>query len=329
MIIIDRELCLNSRYKMMECQLCRRKCPVGCIDDTLAVDAGNCNDCGLCLSSCPAEAIASTRHTPKVFENMLTAADSPVVLSCRQEHQKGWPCLGFLDSRLLLALVCSGKHDDRQVVVDDRACADCKPGVASYLTELLAAVNCLLAAAGKSPVISGEASGGISCRQKTMSRRSFFTAILGEAVDTVRSVTTSDGYGERLHRQALFEQYAGGFRVDGPLPPQLFSGIAISDACNSCGLCVKLCPNKAINIVDHGEVCDFHHKPQNCTGCGVCVVHCPQTALSLAAAPSSEEYHVATRALPRCAACGSLYQPIGNQQVCLECLLKGRPILTL
>jgi ferredoxin len=48
-----------------------------------------------------------------------------------------------------------------------------------------------------------------------------------------------------------------------------------SDACAACGLCVKLCPVKNIQIIDKKPV--FLHK--NCTNCLACLHYCPQKAV--------------------------------------------------
>ncbi|ATW24620.1 4Fe-4S binding protein [Candidatus Formimonas warabiya] len=323
MVGIQQELCLNNRYEKPACQLCRLHCPQGCIHGDLQIDLKRCDDCGLCLSACPAEAIGGAAYSGESLDALMKSAESPLFFSCcRQDSQSGWPCLGFLDARLLLASVYSGPEEDRQVVVDDRACARCKPAVAAYVQELLRDVGEMLRAAGKTPLIHGEAVGTVKRREKQVSRRSFFTGMIGEALHVVREIAGNNTCCEALPRQALFARHAGPFSLSGPISTKFFFGIAISDACRACGLCTRICPRQAITVQDQGQILEFYHLPQNCTGCGVCAAHCPQGALSLGPAPALAKYHVATRPLPRCIRCGSLYQPVGKQVLCLECLWK-------
>ena len=108
---------------------------------------------------------------------------------------------------------------------------------------------------------------------------------VGEAINVVRETVANDGRGERLPRQALFAEYVGQLPIAGPMPTKLFYGITIGTDCRSCGLCARICTNKAISVQDHGDVLEFYHSPQSCTGCSVCVGLCPQQALSLTTAP--------------------------------------------
>lgn len=152
-IVRNGELCLNNRYKKMECQRCRRICPQGCINSALEFDLTNCDECGMCLSDCPAEAIAGEGYSQTSICEILASANSPLWLSCsRQDKQSSWPCLGFLEARLLLAFVFSGKNSNRQIVVDNRFCFDCKPKVASYLQEMFRALNSILVVSQRHPI---------------------------------------------------------------------------------------------------------------------------------------------------------------------------------
>ncbi len=51
----------------------------------------------------------------------------------------------------------------------------------------------------------------------------------------------------------------------------------ISDRCDSCGECVKVCPTRAIEILPSGATVRFI----SCIGCGICVPICPKDAIDL------------------------------------------------
>ena len=49
------------------------------------------------------------------------------------------------------------------------------------------------------------------------------------------------------------------------------------DECVGCGLCVDVCPNSAIKMVDGIAVVD----PDTCIDCEACVTECPNSAISM------------------------------------------------
>lgn len=53
----------------------------------------------------------------------------------------------------------------------------------------------------------------------------------------------------------------------------------VSILCIGCGVCVDVCPNEALAMLD-GRSCLAN--AENCEGCGVCVGFCEQKALQLA-----------------------------------------------
>lgn len=324
-VAVERERCLNDNYKRIACRRCADACPSDCFGDTLAVDERRCDRCGLCLAACPADAVLSDDFPRAPLDTALADPAEPVALACRRRREGSpWPCLGFLDGRLLLALVFSGGGQGRRVAVDDAACAACRPEVAARLEEIIVEANRLLLMAGKTPLLRGEEAGPIAAKEKPISRRAFFSAILGATLETVREVATAGSAGaERLPRHEWYARHVGADAFAGETPSPFFTALAIGDACLACGLCLRICPARAITADDRGDALDFYHQPDRCTGCGLCAAHCPQQALVVTAGGRPSAYHVARRDMPRCAGCGMVYQPVGSQQLCIECLLKG------
>jgi formate hydrogenlyase subunit 6/NADH:ubiquinone oxidoreductase subunit I len=91
------------------------------------------------------------------------------------------------------------------------------------------------------------------------------------------------------------------FEVREPIPGFRGKLIFLTDDCNVCGACAKLCPVNAITVdKEKGEVCYF---PFKCIYCATCVEACPYKALEMDnhhTPPSShkdeEVYHVEKKA---------------------------------
>ncbi|MBU0718897.1 MAG: 4Fe-4S binding protein [Planctomycetes bacterium] len=49
-----------------------------------------------------------------------------------------------------------------------------------------------------------------------------------------------------------------------------------AEKCTGCGLCVEVCPAKAITVDKVASIAS-----DRCTGCGNCVTECPQEAIAL------------------------------------------------
>jgi ferredoxin len=197
--------------------------------------------------------------------------------------------------------------------------------VAARLSETLIEANRLLLQAGKPMIVRGEEAGEWAAREKPISRRAFFASLMGAAVETVREVAAAGAAGaEHLPRHEWFVRHAGPAGLGGETPSPFFAALAISEACLACGLCIRICPHGALTAEDHGDALDFYHHPARCSGCGLCAAHCPQQALAVAPPGRPGTYRVARRELPRCQSCGEIYQPVGSQPICIECLLKSK-----
>lgn len=324
MIKIDHALCLNTKYKELECRRCTRQCALHCLTDIKQPDWTQCNECGLCLSACPAEAITGSEYSRQSLEVMIQSDEPQLLLSChRQNTQSSWPCLGFLDARLLLALINNGPNNDRVVVIDERLCLGCRPQVGEYLRQLQEELVPLLTAAGKSPVLQASRVGIKPCKEKSLSRRQLFSSMFLEAVNTVRAVVAKEVLDERMQRHELFIIYSGQLELSEVQATTLFSSIAVDCACNACGLCVRICPEQAISIDDLGQSVDIYHTPQTCTSCQVCQSTCPQQAITLVPATGLKRTYIGHVKLPQCAACREIFQPIHHPDLCLSCLLNG------
>lgn len=324
MIQIDGNSCLNQRYKKSECNRCRIACPSKCIQEDLKVNSNDCNDCGICLSVCPAEAISSSEVSSKDLQELITADESCLVLSCRlRDKQSSWRCLGFIDIRLIFSLILSGAKKNRQIVIKNQLCNTCKPQVGKYLNELFHEANKILILAGKNPIIQGFNSDSIRMHETLISRRNLFKSIIRKGAKFLSESLDEEKNFGRQSRQMLFSQYESSIDIPIMEPTALFNAISYSDSCNACASCEKICPQNAIKIKEQGEKLEFYHNSRVCSGCEICIVNCPQEAITLKFATYLGIYKVAEHKLPRCVQCGNLYMPIANQEICIQCMLKN------
>lgn len=51
----------------------------------------------------------------------------------------------------------------------------------------------------------------------------------------------------------------------------------VLEDCIGCGVCEKMCPNKAIVHTEGLE--DYRVLPEECAGCAVCLIYCPTNAI--------------------------------------------------
>ena len=49
-----------------------------------------------------------------------------------------------------------------------------------------------------------------------------------------------------------------------------------ADLCTACGICVKGCPESALDMASSGPI---FTRPQNCTYCTLCEAACPEQAI--------------------------------------------------
>lgn len=322
-IKVIRELCLNHHFGKLDCRRCAESCPHGVFATDRQEAGPDCTNCGLCLGVCPVGAVAGELYSPAGLEALFRRDAGQAGLVCRrQQEQSPWPCLGFLDGRLLLALAVCWAADNRPVILDDSACRACDPQVAEHLAAVVGKTNGLLAEAGLPAIVSGKVV--YDYRERSVTRRAFFSQLLGLAGETLReAVAASNGTCEPLPRREWFDRHVTAQVLGEGLACGLFSTPAIrAEVCNACGLCVKHCPQGALRTVDYGTALEFCHTPLACIGCGVCAAYCPQGAITLTAAAVTDKHTIARVDFPRCELCGQVFQPTGGQTACIECLFR-------
>lgn len=322
-IAINSEDCLRNKFVKAKCTACIDICPAKSINESLEVDK-NCTNCGLCLANCPAEAVAGVSYSVEALQQII-AKDDPIRLICQKcQSDSPWACLGFLDPTLLLTFVYSGKDANREVLIYQTECGPCSQEVAQHIAWTVEEANRLLGSDKKRIVNSNKKFSALA--PPAISRRQFFAELWGASVSTVREVAfPTSGRLHPIPRRELFHMHGGAKLIPRRIDNQsTFKTLTIDKACNACGICSKVCGAGALSTVTKDEVMEIRHNPIMCRDCGVCASQCPQGAISLLPAHSLNEEIVGTIGMPVCPDCGSVYQPIGNANVCIDCLQKNK-----
>ena len=227
-----------------------------------------------------------------------------------------------MESRLLVALAYGGN----KLAVDNRACQQCNRPVHTHLITAIDHANQVLAFCKKGLIQSGDDAEHSVYGKKVISRRSFFSAMLGAAVESIREAAFSEGGKlERLERKKwITGSLSDDLQSMAPQPLQGFFSMVVHDRCRACGLCAKICTGKAITVAEHTDLLTIYHESIQCSGCKICAAHCPVQAIEISAAVQLGKRKVIEANLPLCRTCGQSFQPVHNHSVCLDCMVAGR-----
>ncbi len=234
-----------------------------------------------------------------------TGADAPATVAQRRIVV---PCLGGLAAADLIAAAAFGLVTIELLSGDCAACADAVAGAAVEPTRA-AAAETLLALGADVACTRRSVSGGdvhVAAEVPAMSRAGLFSYVAQGLRRTAVEGIASDKRGvAELHRQAPPPVMRGWLRGDlarlanaapvvsrrsahearsGPesLPARLPLGVvAVSAACDGCGLCVRYCPHGSLALQEDRLVVDS----ETCSGCGLCAEVCPPAALAVGPAP--------------------------------------------
>jgi len=219
----------------------------------------------------------------------VAAAERQLIV-CAAVRPSPFPCLGFLNRRLLWAQAQRG-----DVYVELSHCAACRPAVYDWLRQEIAAANAALTTRTSQSAtdtqdsarprihivrLKGERPAGDKpLLEKGVSRRGIFAALLHAARDKVEEVEQRNAaaMGVRFDSTDYVVHQVG--TLESSAIPALFYGLQVSRRCNVCGLCASVCPENALRCSWSDK--NIRFSPLACTGCGLCVNTCGQDALTL------------------------------------------------
>ena len=287
----------------------------------LAVEPQRCTSCGACAAVCKTGALSYVaRHDVlrKRLRGLAAEGARTVVLGCRQaaadapaaDAQKRIvvPCLGGLAVADLIAAGAFGLGTIELLRGDCATCADAVAGAAVEPTQA-AAAEVFLALDAPVACMCRSVPGGesqVAAEAPAMSRAGLFSYVAQGLRRTAVEGSAPDKRGvAELHRQAPPPVTRGWLRRDlarlanatpalparsaheersgaESLPARLPLGaVAVSAACDGCGLCVRYCPHGSLALQEDRLVVDC----ETCSGCGLCAEVCPPAALAVRPAP--------------------------------------------
>lgn len=308
---INHNRCV-SHYKNMQCHTCQQNCPQQAIANR-HIDLSKCNECGLCLAVCPVHAIETTVSYQQ--ELVAVCAKETVVLNCQmRDKRSGFPCLGFLDTRILWAIA-----QEQRVVLNLHHCKDCNLAVSQQLHHIVRECNNVLRQEGKSLVSGGSDNECNTVPEQTakISRRDFFKQFMKAAVITAEAIVSSnEDVVVAYCPEGYIKQQLD--KMDTTQNNTLFYTLTIGQDCNACGLCAKICPQQALQAKLHHNHYVLKYDAALCYNCGVCQQNCPRKAIHIAKA-DGDRIPEHTIPLPLCEQCKQPFQPIGENTICLDC----------
>lgn len=264
---IDLNRCL-LRYAQGHCNACEVICPQGAVHQH-TIDPKICDDCGLCQAACPAGAIAGTDDCAGALGRVQRLTRQ--VLMCRQVDEAAPACLGFLNRRILWALT-----RERELSIDISRCETCRPAVFHWLEQEIAACQQVLQKEGRCPIRLVR----VQPREKApaaqpVERRNFFRSLFHSATEGLQTIVAAQQAKLYAFDPAVWIAAQGG------KPGELFPQLRISIACNTCGLCTVICPERALSMRQpEGMPKTLYVSALACSGCGLCAASCPVKAIT-------------------------------------------------
>lgn len=334
--------CLNTKKPFVRaCRLCIESCPHQAISEYRKLEAKHCTECGACMAVCPSDGFVD-RTMDKLHDYLLEAKE--IVLNCPQAIPTGFeiPCLGILDRDGWMTLMLLAK--ETPVTIITGVCAECedrKACAASVQTFKQVHVDWPEHAAIHIQVRPDE--GVVEPESEVVPSMSGvprleMTGWRQKSRDKIEewlpNLAADETYTLPIYRQWLLEVLEK--TSEGKIP---FRALSIADSCTSCGVCVAICPQGALqkreemntgpeDPTKEDKIASMRLilEPQKCVQCGRCVEICRPKALSFSIKSLSHRLLTGKILIhegsPRyCSRCGK--RIFDNSELCLVCSTSG------
>lgn len=329
--VFDGRHCVNAGALGVSCDRCTKLCPEGIYPDGRSKhpDFTKCVRCGICSASCPSAAITPVDTRVRAFMMALAKRDR-ISVGCPLDEERWSLQLDCLAGLSWEQVACAALRNG--IILSVRKCGDCpRRGCAEQIAGTLDRVRRFLGEGLFSEAVTVlEPGDPYTYGGAEISRRellTFFRHIpLDEALDLLPELGES-GRGSLFYRGLLRdlvqERYASASRekrerfcVELPL---------VNDRCYGCGLCVRQCPEKALDIRKGEESFAVTVDVWRCTACGICADVCREKAIDGTGGmtvPHLGRVIAKKCRVYRCTDCGKIRKPGSPDGLCDLCRIR-------
>ncbi len=285
--VYHKEHCIAAKQSVAACHVCKDVCPHKAITlkRFVAIDDVDCTGCGLCVQSCPSQAL----ETKVSFQS-----GAPVKCSQVKGSAQSVQCLGRLSPTDLLRL--AGTKEKVTLVRND--CAKCKIGtekIPEVLEQSISEAKTL--ADFRKREISFELlqqeKYNTTDNPDKISRRDLlrggFRSIQTTAADALAPLDPGDAKEISLPKE--MQRHYAVIETAKPESEHIVPWVLprIKDGCIMCPVCTNVCPTKAFSRDFKPKDKDgndlggsiLNLEPNHCNGCNACVKACPVKVISL------------------------------------------------
>lgn len=323
---VEASSCVRFISPLSRCHYCMSACPVKGIDLEAGLVIEECIGCGRCVQICPSGVFQMDEM------RILQSDKETLIVGCKHDQTSDkcdlrLECLQQLHPETVALALEKVQH--LILYADEKRCAACAcEWMPIGLSESLKRFG--FPSFKKLSIIQEE-----SFWESSMSRRQLLGKGVKEAAHLLRR--SVDDYAEatlgnlirheevhmpRMPLQALYQTYD---LVDGESPYPML----MVEQCNFCGACTRLCPTRALQLIEDDEKKGLMYHPLRCNGCGLCQDVCMLRGLRWDGKISNQmllQGHwtlLAGTSEQLCAECGRSFWRVsenGREQVCELCL---------
>ena len=308
LISTDRSRCVRIRFNKSTCSICTGSCKTGAIsvNGGVAVDAGKCTHCMLCVSGCPSGCFTAIGEDFFVLLSRLRKIQNAVpypVLGCKQArgadaHAKTC-CLGFLSEEHLIALT---GHLDKPLYLNLTACGRCSNSfIVETIKERIQGAQRKTSLDVGKRILLAEKQAELTFEDVSLDRRGFFQALKNmtftqaaglldeNKAEITRSYSTKRISLKRDMLNTVIKKLSGGKAATAIFSNYAFT-VKAGPSCNNCFACIGMCPTGALKIRKDAEGAGLLFNSSLCNGCGLCRDFCRVGAVSVSPGFSGNDF---------------------------------------